>query len=114
MELTLRQLLEFQPQNDREKEIFNINQSVLDEMKRDLERDVYYLGGQIKLKYDDTINLFLFDKVREINKQREIEYGGPCNSFEAASIYHHNKIFEETEKIVQKYFEIMNWRDKIK
>lgn len=45
------------------------------------------------MSYDDEINLSLFDKVREINKQREVEYGGPCNSFEAMSIMNNKKLY---------------------
>ena len=112
--ITLRQLLDFKPQDDREKEIYSINQSILDNMKIDLDKDMYYLCGQVRLRYDDTINIDIFDKVREINKKREIEYGGPCNSWEAASILNHKKIFEETEKILKKYLEVMNWREKTK
>ena len=109
--VTLRELLSFQPENDREKEIYNINQNILDDMNVQLQRNMYYLGGQLKMSYNDEINLLLFDKVREINKQRELEYGGPCNGFEYMSINRHKKMLEETEIIVKKYFEIMKWRE---
>jgi hypothetical protein len=109
--VTLRQLIAFKPENDREKEIFNIHQHILDDMNNKLQKKLYYLGGQIKMDYDDKINLELFNKVRDINKQREIILGGPCNSWEAMSIYQHKNILDETEKIVKKYFEIMNLRE---
>jgi hypothetical protein len=109
--LTLRQLIEFQPETDREKEIYDIPQYILDDMKTKLEQRLYYLGGQIKMNYDDEINLSLFDKVREIDRKREAEYGGPCNSWEAISINQCKKILNETEKIVIKYFEIMSLRE---
>lgn len=108
---TLRQLLDFKPQNDREKEIYNINQSILDIMKTELDKGYYYLGGQVRMDYNDTINMDSFNKVREIDKKRQAEYGGPCNSWEAASISQHNKRLEETEKILKKYFEIMSLRE---
>ena len=112
--LTLQQLLDFQPEDDREKEIYNINQYILHDINSKLQQGVYYLGGQIKMSYDDKINMNLFEEVREINKKRLIEYGGPCNTWEAMSIHKHNTIFNETEKIVQKYFEVMKLRETTK
>ena len=110
--LTIQQLLDFKPQDDREKEIYNINQTVLDKMKLDIEKDSYYLGGQLKMGYDNEINLNLFNIVREIDRNIEIEYGGPCNSWEAISINNHKIQLQETENIVKKYFELMKWREK--
>ena len=109
--VTLRKLLLFKPENDREKEIFNIHQHILDDMNNKLQKKLYYLGGQIKMQYDDEINLESFDKVREINRKREAEYGGPCNSWEAMSINNSKMLLEETEKIVRKYFEIISSRE---
>jgi hypothetical protein len=109
--LTLRQLLDFQPDDDREKEIYNSNQSVLYKMKLDLEKNMYYLGGQLKMEYDDEINLNSFDIVREIDRNREIEYRGPCNSWEAMSINNHRLQLQETENIVKKYLEVIKWRE---
>jgi len=109
--VTLRQLIEFQPENDREKEIYNINYDIINDMKSHLQKGMYYLGGQIKMSYDDKINLESFDKVREIDRQREIELGGPCNGWEAMSINRHKMLLEETEKIVRKYFEIISSRE---
>jgi len=109
--VTLGQLLSFKPENNREKDIYNINQSVLDEMNTQLHKNMYYLGGQIKMNYNDEISMESFDKVREINRQREIEYGMPVNSFEAFSIINHKKTLEETKNIIQKYFEVMRSRE---
>jgi len=109
--LTLRQLLEFQPQDDREKKLYNINQSVLYKMKLDLEKNIYYLGGQLKMSYDDEINLNSFDIVRDIDRNREIEYRGPCNSWEAMSINNHRMQLQETENIVKTYLEVMKLRE---
>ncbi len=109
--VTLRQLIAFQPENDREKELYNINHDVITNMNKDLQDNRYYLGGQIKMGYDDEINLDSFDKVREIDRKREIEYGGPFNSWEYISINYHRKNLEETEIILKKYFEIINSRE---
>ena len=109
--LTIRQLLDFQPDDDREKEIYNINKHILHDMNNKLQQGAYYLGGQIKMSYDDNINMNVFDEVREINKKRLIEYGGPCNTWEAMSMHQHNTTFNETEIIFKKYCEVMKSRE---
>jgi len=112
-EYTLRHLLfSFHPSNDREKEIFNVNvdQNTLKRMIDELDNNIYYLGGQLKLSYDDKVSMDLFDKVREINKQRELDYGGPCNSWEAQSIRFHDQELQKTKPIFQKYLQIMEER----
>jgi len=45
------------------------------------------------------------------NKKRLIEYGGPCNTWEAMSINNHILQLQETENILKKYFEVMKWRE---
>jgi hypothetical protein len=109
--VTLRQLIAFQPENDREKEIYNINHDIINNMNKDLQDNRYYLGGQIKMGYDDEINLDSFDKVREIDRKREAEYGCAFNSWEYISINYHRKTLEETEAILKKYFEIIFSRE---
>jgi hypothetical protein len=109
--VTLRQLIAFQPENDREKEIYNIRRYSLDDMNKHLLDNRYYLGGQIKMQYDDEINLELFDKVREIDRKRQAEYGSPCNSWEAMSINNSKMLLEETEQVVKKYFEVIHSRE---
>lgn len=112
--VTLRQLLEFQPLDDREKEIYNINQEILHNMKLELDKNMYYLGGQLKMGYDDEITIECFNNVRVIDKEREFEYRGPCNSWEAMSINEHRRKFLETEKIFYKYHEIIELRESTK
>ena len=109
--ITIRQLLEFHPENDREREIYTIDLSVWNEMKEKLDKDTFYLGGQIKMKYDDEINQDSFNQVREINKKREIEYGGPCNCWEMHSIEHHRKMLDECENMWNNYLKIMKLRE---
>jgi hypothetical protein len=113
-QVTLRQLVEFQPLNDREKEIYNINQEILDNMKLKLEKDIYFLGGQLKMGYDDEITIESFNIVRVIDTEREFEYRGPCNSWEAMSISNHRTQFFETEKMFYKYYEIIKLRESTK
>jgi hypothetical protein len=45
-----------------------------------------------------------------MRKNRYIEYGGPCNSAEAASIWNSERQLNEIETIVKKYMEIYKIR----
>ena len=55
---------------------------------------------------DDEITLQKFNEVRKITKQRLIEYGGPCNSWEANSIAESERNLNDAEKIVKCYYKI--------
>ncbi len=72
---------------------------------------MFYLGGQVKMSPDEEITLDKIKEVREISKKREIEYGGPCNSWEAASIYSHNNRLNQMEDIIKAYTKIMYLRE---
>ena len=104
-------MLKFVPINEREKALYNlIDKESLNQYLNDTKSKYYggkfYLGGQIKMGPDDEITLEKFNEVREITKQRLIEYGGPCNSWEAASISHSERILDNAEKIVKCYNKI--------
>jgi len=108
---TLNNMLKFVPINEREKALYNlIDKESLNQYLNDTKSKYYggkfYLGGQIKMGPDDEITLEKFNEVREITKQRLIEYGGPCNSWEAASISHSERILDNAEKIVKCYYKI--------
>ena len=110
--LTLLNLLSFTPKNDIEKELFNFDKDSIDVFITELDKGFFYLGGQIKMSHNDIINLNCIEKVREINKKREIEYGGPANIFELISINNHIKRLEYIENMIIKYNEIMKIREK--
>jgi len=108
---TLNNMLKFVLINEREKALYNlIDKESLNQYLNDTKSKYYggkfYLGGQIKMGPDDEITLEKFNEVREITKQRLIEYGGPCNSWEAASISHSERILDNAEKIVKCYYKI--------
>ena len=46
--ITLRTLFSFQPINDREKEVFKFDEKKVSEMKYKLDKNIFYLGGQIR------------------------------------------------------------------
>jgi hypothetical protein len=54
----------------------------------------YYLYGQIKMYQCVPITLDLLEESIDVNTKRIGEYGGPCNSFEAASIERSKQLFE--------------------
>ena len=113
---TLNTLIAFVPNNEIERNIFDkLNKSVLNNYLNDSKREyfngMFYLGGQVKMFPDEEITLNKIYEVREISKKREIEYGGPCNSWEAASINNHNGLLYQMEEIIKAYTEINNLRN---
>ena len=95
-----------------EKKIFDFDERIIKRFLSELDKCTFYLGGQLKMGPNDIINLETVEKVREISRKRIIEYGGPCNSFEAASIYQANKDLEFVENMIKKYNQIMEMREK--
>jgi hypothetical protein len=67
----------------------------------------YWLKGQLKLMPDEQITQTKIDNAIAIDHQRKAEYGGPCNGLEAASMNHHEYKFTNLQKVIQKYFTIM-------
>lgn len=112
---TLNNLIGFVPENDAEREIFErCKKSVLNEYLEDTKsswsKGQFYLGGFIKMKPDDEITIKKIDEIKIIREQRYIEYGGPCNSAEMASIWRSERQLSEIEEIVKKYEEIYKLR----
>ena len=97
--------------SEEEKQKFDFDQNVINRFIRYLDKGIFYLGGQLKMNHNDIINLGSIEKVREIDRKRMIEYGGPCNSFEAANIYQYNKDLEFIENMIKKYNEIISLRE---
>ena len=112
---TLNKLIEFTPNNDNERTIYDsCKKDVLNEYLKDSKsswsKGQFYLGGFIKMKPDDEITLKQIDEIKKIREQRYIEYGGPCNSAEMASIWRSERQLAEIEEIVKKYEEIYKLR----
>ena len=113
-DLTLFNLFNFMPLNDNEKKLYNFDKIIISRFNRELDEGFFYLGGQINMSHNDTINLDSIQQVREIREQRNIEYGPPCNSFEAARIYTTQKEIELIESMIIAYNLIMEIREKEK
>lgn len=112
---TLNKLIEYVPENDAEREIFgNCKKDVLNEYLQDTNhrwsKGQFYLGGFIQMKPDEEITLKIIDRVKQERERRYIEYGGPCNSAEAASMWNSERQLDEIEILVKKYEEIYKLR----
>jgi hypothetical protein len=108
---TLNNMINFVPKSKQEILLYNsINkdalQEYLNDTKKSYSKGQFYLGGQLLMYPDEEITLKKFDEVRDISNKRFIEYGGPSNSFEAASIKNYQNIFNDVEKIVRIYLKI--------
>lgn len=110
--ITLFNLFNFMPLNENEKQLYDFDKYTIIRFNKDLDNGFFYLGGQIKMSHNDLVNLDSIQKVREINEQRNREYGGPCNSFEAASIYTSQKQLELIESMIKSYILVMELREK--
>lgn len=112
--LTIFNLLNFMPLNEKENELYNFDKNDIKIFNSKLDKGIFYLGGQIKMTHNDFINLELINKVRMINEERNEEYRGPCNSWELASINNALKNLELIENMIIKYSQIMELREKEK
>ena len=54
------------PLNEYENEIFSCDKLIIDKFISQLDNNEFYLGGQIKMKHNDIINLDSIQQVREI------------------------------------------------
>jgi hypothetical protein len=101
--LTLIKLLTFIPSNDIETELFNFDKKIIAEFITELDKNIFYLGGQLKMKATDIINTDSIQQVREINLKRNIDYGGPCNYMELCSMRNSLIQLEFIENMILKY-----------
>ena len=67
----------------------------------------YWLKGQVQMSPNDEITNEKMNEAEEIDKQRQMEYGGPCNGLEAASIRQHSYKFENLKKVLIKYCHLL-------
>jgi hypothetical protein len=63
----------------------------------------YYLYGQIPIDTNTPITPELLQSAIDANSRRYVEYGGPCNSFEAASIAKSDDQFKNFMKLLDFY-----------
>lgn len=111
---SLIELINFIPQNDVEKTIFDsCNKDVLNDYLQDTKPNwyngIFYLGGFIKMKADEDITIKKIDDVKKIREQRYRE-DMPTNSVEIASVKKSDMQLYNIEIILQKYQEIKDLR----
>jgi len=105
IKITLTYLINYTPKNDTERLMYKkLNTEVLFSYLNDTNSKYFggsfYLGGQLRMKPDEEISLKKIEEVKEISKQRLIEYGY-ANGFEAASIGRSKKLLNELEEIIK-------------
>jgi len=66
----------------------------------------YYLYGQLLILPCDRITNERLQEAISVNTRRFKEYGGPCNSFEAAYIMNHENNFKDVIKIIDLYYNL--------
>ncbi len=113
--ITLNSLLEFVPENDAEREIFDsckklVLTEYLIDSKSSWSKGNFYLGGFIKMRPDEEITFKKIEEVKIMRAKSYIDNGGPCNSAEMASIWRSERQLGEIETIVKKYTEIFKMR----
>jgi len=115
MTATLNTLIQFTPNDNTEREIFesckkDVLNDYLADTKSTRSNGTFYLGGFIKMKPDDEITLKKIDEVKIIRSKIIDEYGEPCNNDEMASIWRSERQLNEIEVLVKKYEEIYKLR----
>lgn len=110
--ITIFNLFHFTPLNEQEKLIFNFDKTIINRFIFKLDKDMFYLGGNMKMKYNDIITLDSIQKAREKHERIICEYGPPCNSWELASVYTSQKELELIESMIKAYSLIMEIREK--
>jgi hypothetical protein len=88
-----------------------LDKQVLIYYSNNIRHGTFYLGGQIAMRPNEEITLNKIKEVREFDKKKEIEYGTPCNSFEANSILNSKILLNQMEEIIKCYLTIMYSRE---
>lgn len=101
--LTIMNLLYFFIYRDSE---IIYDKNIIKKYINELDKNIFWLGGQIKMQHNDFINLQLIERVKQIRNKRLIEYGDPYNSFEMMSMYESAMQLELIEKMIIKYNEL--------
>ena len=84
----------------------DLDLTVLTEYQRDSHHfpdGKYFLHGQLPVLPTTLITKTLMDEAAALNAKRSHEYGGPCNSFEAASVERATRLYKNLVLIVERY-----------
>lgn len=82
----------------------NLNTDLIDEILKDLNstwsKGQYYLYGNINIDPDTKITQELINFTETYVENKDKQYGGPCNSIEAASIQRTHNNFKDLCQII--------------
>jgi hypothetical protein len=84
----------------------DLDLTVLTEYQRDSHHfpdGKYFLHGQLPVLPTTLITKNLLEKAETLNNNRLYEYGGPCNSFEVASIERSKRLYQNLILIIERY-----------
>ncbi len=114
---TLNKLIEFVPENDAERTIYDVCKKdvineYLQETKSTWSKGTFYLGGFIKMKPDEEITMNKIDKANDM-REKSVAENSICNSAEMASVWRSERQLKEIKEIVKKYEEIYKLRVEI-
>jgi hypothetical protein len=65
----------------------------------------FYLFGQLPTDLDTPLTNELLQEAIDVNIQRGIDYGGPANYLEAASIHHSEQVFQNLLHLLGRYYQ---------
>jgi hypothetical protein len=77
----------------------------IEDTKQPWSKGKYYLFGQLLIDMNTPLTNDLLRNAIQANIQRGIDYGGPCNHMEAASMYHSEQVFINLLDLLQKYYQ---------
>jgi len=63
----------------------------------------YYLYGQLPVLTDTPITRQLLNDAQSICRQRDIDYGGPCNAIEVSSMAQASDLYNKLVLIIDRY-----------
>lgn len=65
----------------------------------------FYLFGQLPTDLDAPLTNELLQEAINVNTQRAIDYGMPCNHLEAASMHHNELVFQNLLHLLRRYYQ---------
>jgi hypothetical protein len=77
----------------------------IDDSKRAWAYGRYYLFGQLHTDLDTPLTNDLLREAINLNTERAIEYGGPCNHLEASSMHHSEEVFQNLLHLLRRYYQ---------
>ena len=113
-DITLFNLFNFMPLNEKEEELYRFDKNMISRFNSQLDKRMFYLGGEIRMTHNDIINLGSIQKVREMIRQQIRRNEIQRYSWDANRIYTAQKELDFIENMIKSYILIMHVREKEK